>query len=62
MTSWKVRSCTRCGGDVFIEKDLEGWYEQCLQCSHRHELKDLALFEKQPILAGETRPKRTPVS
>ncbi len=61
MTRWKVRSCPRCGGDIFIEKDLDGWYEQCLQCSHRHELRDIALFQEQPILAGETRPERQSV-
>jgi len=26
---------------MFIDKDLDGWYEQCLQCSYRCELKRL---------------------
>jgi len=38
---WLVRGCPRCGGDMFIDKDLDGWYEQCLQCSYRCELKRL---------------------
>jgi len=25
--------CPRCGGNVFVYKDIHGWYEQCLQCS-----------------------------
>jgi len=25
--------CPRCGGNVFVYRDLYGWYEQCLQCS-----------------------------
>jgi len=25
--------CPRCGGNVFVYRDLHGWYEQCLQCS-----------------------------
>ena len=34
MVMWKLKSCPRCGGDLLIDKDLiDGWYEQCLQCS-----------------------------
>ncbi len=58
MGMWKLKSCPRCSGDIFIAKDLDGWYEQCLQCSYRHELKDIAEFKKQPVLAGGTRSKR----
>ena len=25
--------CPKCGGNVFVYRDLYGWYEQCLQCS-----------------------------
>jgi hypothetical protein len=35
MLGWKLKSCPRCGGDLFIEKDLDSnWYEQCLQCGY----------------------------
>ncbi len=62
MTMWKVRSCPRCRGDIFVDRDLDGWYEQCLQCSHRHELKDLGLLKEQPRVAfGETRPEKQSV-
>ena len=27
------KRCPRCGGNVFVYRDLHGWYEQCLQCS-----------------------------
>ena len=53
MVMWKLKSCPRCGGDIFIAKDIDGWYEQCLQCSHRRELKNLAEFEKQSTPAKE---------
>ncbi len=63
MTMWKLRSCPKCGGDMFIDKDIYGWYEKCLQCSHQHDLNDLAEFEKQeargkmePVRAGESTP------
>jgi len=34
MVLWKLKSCPRCGGDVFIDKEQETWYAQCLQCSY----------------------------
>jgi ribosomal protein S27AE len=58
MVTWKSKSCPRCGGDMFIENDMDGWYEQCLQCSHRVELKKLA-EPKEPVLnTGRRRSKK----
>ena len=55
MTMWRLKSCPRCGGDAFVSKDQYGWYEQCLQCSHRGELKELAEFENEsdPVLESK---------
>jgi len=41
MLNWVLKSCPRCGGDLFIDRDLDGWFEQCLQCSCRRELAEL---------------------
>lgn len=46
MLRWRLKSCSRCGGDMFIDRDLDNWYEQCLQCSYRVELKHLTDSEK----------------
>ncbi len=47
-TKWKLKGCPRCHGDVFIDRDMENnWYEQCLQCSYRRELKNLHEFKEQ---------------
>jgi DNA-directed RNA polymerase subunit RPC12/RpoP len=29
----KLKGCKRCGGDLFFERDYEGAYIFCLQCS-----------------------------
>jgi DNA-directed RNA polymerase subunit RPC12/RpoP len=29
----KLKGCKRCGGDLFLERDSEGVYISCLQCS-----------------------------
>ncbi|MFC2014071.1 hypothetical protein ACFLU8_04260 [Chloroflexota bacterium] len=55
MANWKFKGCPRCGGDMFLDKDMNNWYEQCLQCSYRHELKDIAEFQGQPF-RGEMEP------
>ncbi len=56
MTKWKLKSCPRCGGDMLIDKDLNFWYEQCLQCSYRVELQPLSSYN-EPVPAGEFHPE-----
>jgi hypothetical protein len=37
--------CPKCGGNLYLEKDYNGWYEECLQCGH---MKDLAIvYQRQ---------------
>lgn len=58
MVVWKSKSCPRCGGDTFIESDMDGWYEQCLQCSHRLELRKLVESKEPVLITGRRRSKR----
>jgi hypothetical protein len=69
MTMWELRNCPRCQGDLFIDKDLDGWYEQCLQCGYRREMKPIAeakkkesspIAERLPNSGIETPQKRRP--
>jgi len=39
MVTWKLKDCPRCGGDVFLDGDLSGWYEHCLQCGYTRDLQ-----------------------
>ncbi|MBN1643464.1 MAG: hypothetical protein JW856_01390 [Dehalococcoidales bacterium] len=55
MLHWRLNSCARCGGDLFIDRDTDGWFEQCLQCSYRKELNDIKEFMKQPASVGGRR-------
>ncbi len=54
MVTWRLKACPRCGGDAFVDKDVDGWYEQCLLCSHRRELRELDVRRDTPIPAGTT--------
>lgn len=37
------KRCPKCGGNVFLDKDrdMRGWYEQCLQCGRTFDLPDV---------------------
>jgi DNA-directed RNA polymerase subunit RPC12/RpoP len=40
--------CSKCGGNLYLEKDYHGWYEQCLQCAYMRDLK--VIYEhKKPV-------------
>ncbi len=34
MVTWNLKSCPRCGGDIFRDTALDSWYEHCLQCGY----------------------------
>jgi len=38
MVMWKFKSCPRCGGDIFVDRDPYSWYEQCLQCGYLRDM------------------------
>jgi DNA-directed RNA polymerase subunit M/transcription elongation factor TFIIS len=40
--TWKLKTCPRCQGDLFVDKDNDGWFEQCLQCGYRKEMRPIA--------------------
>jgi ribosomal protein S27AE len=57
---WKLKGCVRCRGDVFLAKDENGWYEQCLQCGYRNQLATasqlktgLARGQAEPVSRGD---------
>jgi len=50
MMKWKNKACPRCKGDVYLEKDMYGWYEQCLQCGYS---RDLDTMYVENIIASQ---------
>jgi len=38
----------KCGGKIMIDKDIHGWYEQCLQCSYMKDLVAVHPEVKKP--------------
>ena len=35
------KRCSKCGGNLYVDKDLYGWYEQCLQCGFTCDLEGI---------------------
>lgn len=50
-----AKSCPKCGkGDLMLERDLYGWYRQCVQCGY---LQDMAGESQEK----KAKPARSPV-
>lgn len=49
MAKWKLKSCPRCNGDTFIEREIDGWIERCLLCGYSRDLPntEIAAVKKQ---------------
>ena len=43
----RLKSCPRCKGDVLLEKDKYGWYEQCLQCGYLRDMETILVVKQQ---------------
>lgn len=41
MAVWKLKSCPRCNGDLFVQREAEGWFECCLLCGYERDVSDL---------------------
>ncbi len=56
---WRLKGCAKCKGDVYLDRDRNGWFEECLQCGHVQYLGAIAFVErerrplriKEPVLA-----------
>jgi len=47
LRSLRLKSCPRCKGDIMLERDRWGWYEQCIQCGYLRDLENPAEEEGQ---------------
>ena len=44
---FSFKRCPKCGSNIFMDKDIYGWYEQCLQCGRSSDLPEFGEFLKQ---------------
>jgi hypothetical protein len=53
MAVWKLKSCPRCSGDLFIQRETDGWYEECLLCGYQHDVSDIVAVGGQLKVKGQ---------
>ena len=41
MAIWKSKSSPRCAGDIFVQRELDGWYEECPACGYTRDISNL---------------------
>jgi len=47
MLSWE--SCPKCQGKIYIDRDLYGWFVQCLMCGFSRDLEELDTSQDKSI-------------
>jgi hypothetical protein len=52
---WNLRKCPRCGGDVYIDEDVDRSYEKCLQCGYERALERVPVSRKNRPAGKENR-------
>ncbi len=52
MVIWKLKACPRCGGDTYIDRDLDQLIQHCLMCGFSRELGPTAVTAKEPEKTG----------
>jgi len=48
----KLKGCPRCKGDVVVELDQFGWYEECIQCGYLHDMQNVVEVKQQVAQRG----------
>ncbi len=43
----RLRDCPKCEGDVRVDRDEYGWYEQCIQCGYIRDLAPIAIVPER---------------
>jgi len=49
----RFNRCPRCKGTLVLDKDLYGWYEECIQCGYLHDIERNDFTEKLPVAQHE---------
>jgi ribosomal protein S27AE len=39
--------CPKCGGNLFLDNDHFGWYEECLQCGYTRNLQKVVKVDTE---------------
>ncbi len=54
MKKWWYKGCPKCGGDVYMAEDLDGFEFKCLQCGktvNKADIRTPEYVSNQPVTA-----------
>ena len=54
-----TKACKRCGGDLFLERDLYGTYTTCIQCGASHNENEMKYFNPRRHIGEPPAAKKT---
>ena len=55
----KFKACPKCKGDIVLDRDQYGWYEQCIQCGYLRNIESVVEV-KQPRGEEKEEEKKVP--
>ena len=38
----KKAKCPKCGGNIYLDSDYYGWFEECIQCGYTRNMQKIA--------------------
>ena len=54
-----LKSCPRCQGDMYAERDVYGRFAHCLQCGHYMQVRDENAIDHEKLLKAVRKAKDT---
>jgi predicted nucleic-acid-binding Zn-ribbon protein len=60
----KRTKCPKCGGNIYLDSDLYGWFEQCIQCGYTQNLQKVnrVNIETGDKYTAELEPQPVPIN
>ena len=47
--AFRLNKCSRCNGDLRLDRDEYGWYEQCIICGYMRDLEGVIVKQKSNV-------------
>ena len=51
----RFKACPKCAGDLYVNKDVQGNFLNCLQCGYLKDIKEAAETLSKPVTVEEKR-------
>ncbi|MBI2830372.1 MAG: hypothetical protein HYX81_04345 [Chloroflexi bacterium] len=52
---FRFKGCPRCHGDLLVDRDEFGWYEECIQCGFTRDMRTVSTDENKEVVVRKRR-------